>query len=180
MVTASVRFGPTGGIRAPNREPNRANRGRTGCPPGRPFRWMETRNIDRNFLVILAIVADAIYRLGHRLGNPGRRPAKDPKGRPKAFKGDDLPGQQGLLWRIGSRHGIAPFRDRPAMPRAREPYERLAYLPARIIATGNQQPIPDHPFALPCAAIKCLTAGVPSAWKRSTVSSSTRSALVTR
>src|SRR5882762_10548171 len=45
---------------------------------------------------------------------------------------------------------------------------------------GNQQPISDHPFALPCAAIKCLTAGVPSAWKLCTASCRTRSALVTR
>src|SRR5712671_6571545 len=45
---------------------------------------------------------------------------------------------------------------------------------------GNQEPIPDHPFSLLRAAIRCLTAGVPSAWKRSAASCSTRSALVTR
>ena len=61
-----------------------------GGPPGAPFRWIETRNIDRNLLVILAIAADVIYRLGLPLGNLGRRPAKDPRGRPKAFKGDDF------------------------------------------------------------------------------------------
>ena len=45
---------------------------------------------------------------------------------------------------------------------------------------GDQEPVLDHPFSLPCAAIKCLTAGVPSAWKLCTASCSTRSALVTR
>src|SRR5882724_940330 len=69
------------------------------------------------------------------------------------------------------------FDARPPMPQLINPAIKKH---GRETKPGDQEPVLNHPFSLPCAAIKCLTAGVPSAWKLCTASCSTRSALVTR
>src|SRR3984893_6296717 len=77
------------------------------------------------------------------------------------------------------RQSVAPdfFDARPPMPQLIDPAIKKH---GRKTKPGDQEPVLNHPFSLPCAAIKCLTAGVPSAWKLCTASCSTRSALVTR
>ena len=76
------------------------------------------------------------------------------------------------------RQSVAPdlFNARPPMPRFVDPAIEKHGSETK---PGNQEPISDQ-FWLPCAAIKCLTAGAPFAWKLCTASCSTRSALVTR
>src|SRR5882724_9888626 len=114
-----------------------------------------------------------------------RKPGEQQRAQPCEESGGDKAPADELSKDGGTRESRRPrqsvaldlFDARPPMPQLINPAIKKH---RRETSPGDQEPVLDHPFSLPCAAIKCLTRGVPSAWKLCTASCSTRSALVTR